>query len=88
MDIVTELRVTIDGVDISNLKEYRARSRVFDLIFNPNNVYQVAPGYTRSVTDGYWIFLKPLPLGDHKIYLRASALIPEGPARSNCEKIC
>jgi len=80
MDLVTELKVTIDGVDISNLKEYRMRSRVFDLVFNSGNVYDVTPGVTRSVTDGYWLFLKPLPIGYHTVFFRASALIPEGPA--------
>jgi hypothetical protein len=80
MDMVTELRATIDGNDVRNLREYRVRSKVFDLVFNSDNVYDVTPGITRSVTDGYWLFLKPLPKGDHVIYFRASALIPKGPA--------
>jgi hypothetical protein len=80
MDIVVEMKVLIDGIDVKNLKNYRARSCVFDLVFPEDNIYGVKAGTTRSVTDGYWLLVKQLPIGNHVIHLMASALIPEGPA--------
>ena len=74
------MNVVIDGFQLENLREYRAKSRVFELEFIRQNVYGVKTGFTQSVTDGYWLMLKPLLLGDHTLHLKASALIPEGPA--------
>lgn len=82
MDVVVDMSVVIDGIELKCLNKYRARSRVFDLVFPPDNVYGVSPGNTRSVTDGYWLLIKPLTVGNHTIRIRARALIPEGPAET------
>lgn len=77
MNNVTNMKATIDNTDLLSLHQYRIHSRVFDLTFPKNNIYGVEPGVTKSVTDGYWIILKPLSLGKHKIYFSAEvSLIP------------
>lgn len=80
MDVVLQLDVEIDGNKLENLYKYRALSNIFDLSFPEDNVYGVSKGKTRSVTDGYWIMLKPLPLGHHTIYFCGSSQIPKGPS--------
>jgi hypothetical protein len=78
MDLVTNLEASIDGFKIEDLKGYRVRSSFFDLDFPKNNVYDLVAGKTRSVCDGYWIFLRPLPRGEHYIYFRGECLLPPG----------
>ncbi len=82
MDLVTYMKLNIDGCNVESLQRFRARSRVFDLIFPQNNVYGVRKGYTRSVTDGYWVMLKGFESGKHVLNFCAEALIPEGPIKS------
>jgi len=53
-------------------------SEFFDLTFPEDNVYNVEPGLTTSVCDGYWAFLRPLPVGPHEISFSASIFMPEG----------
>jgi hypothetical protein len=67
-DNVKYLRVTIDGDDLQDLYYNRVQSEFFDLTFPERSVYDVQPGHTTSICDGYWIFLKPLPLGKHEIH--------------------
>ena len=75
-DRVLFLLVTIDEEGISNLREYRVRSELFHLGFPENNVYDLKPCITRSVCDGYWVFLKPLPEGEHRIHFTGIASMP------------
>ncbi len=77
MDGVTFLEAKIDGKYIEDLKRYRVKSDFYDLIFPYKNVYDLVPGLTRSVCDGYWIFLKPLPAGKHSVYFHGECLLEE-----------
>jgi hypothetical protein len=47
------MEVVVDGVKLRDLRKYRVHSGIFDLVFPENKVYDVEPGLTRSVTDGY-----------------------------------
>jgi hypothetical protein len=76
-DKVVHLEAVVDGERISNLEDYRVRSEVFDLTFPNDNVYGVTPGITRSVCDGYWLFMKPLEEGKHIIYFKGENLLSE-----------
>jgi hypothetical protein len=68
MDRTSNVKVIIDGIMLQGLYKYRVQSAVFDLNFPINCVYDVKPGYTRAVCDGYWIFLRPFPIpGQHDI---------------------
>ncbi len=67
------LEVTIDGEPIEDLFAYRAQSQPWGFIFKiPEgsllNEWGFAPGDRfPAVVDGFWILLKPLPPGSHKI---------------------
>jgi hypothetical protein len=74
---VIHLRTTIDGEDLHDLYKNRIQSEFFDLTFPAQCVYDVEPGLTRSVCDGYWIFLKPLPVGEHEIHFTGIGLLPK-----------
>ncbi len=78
MDRLICLQLIIDGKKLPNLRDYRVLSEFFDLTFPQNNVYDVNPGITRAVCDGYWAFLKPLPVGLHEIYFSAEVFLPKG----------
>jgi hypothetical protein len=67
MDRVRKIQAVVDGTNLQGLYKYRVQSSVFDLNFPINCVYDVQPGLTRAVCDGYWVFLRPLSAGHHKI---------------------
>jgi hypothetical protein len=78
MDKVTILFASVDNEIIDDLKRYRVRSSFFDLNFPENNVYDIPPCTTRSVCDGYWVFIKPLRAGKHCIKFKGECLMEEG----------
>jgi hypothetical protein len=67
-DLVTELDVTIDGAKLENLQDYRVQSPLFNLTLPENNVFGLPVTTTEAVSDGNWVFLKPLPSGNHTIH--------------------
>lgn len=74
---VVSMEVTLDGENIENLENYRVQSLVFNLNYPKNNVYDVKPGITRSVCEGYWVFLKPLALGKHILHFKGENLLTQ-----------
>lgn len=64
------LEAVIDGIDLKKLHEYRCQFGPFDLTFPDNNIWNVRPGQTRAVSDGFWVFLEPLSDGNHTINFR------------------
>lgn len=61
MDVVSELEVTIDEITIKEgLERYRVRSPFFDIVVPEDNIFELSAGFRHFVSDGYWIFLKPL----------------------------
>jgi hypothetical protein len=77
MDRLIYLQLIVDGKRLPNLSEYRVLSEFFDLTFPENNVYDVNFGITRAVCDGFWAFLRPLPIGSHEIYFSAEVFLPK-----------
>ena len=71
---VTELTTSIDGVklDESELRSYRVQSPRFEVVFPEGNVFGVPAGSTKAISDGYWVFLKALPPGNHIIHFRGT----------------
>ncbi len=69
------LDVTIDGMSVPNVRDYRASSpKPFALKYPDNSVTGVPKGkYSPQVTDGYWLMLEPLPEGEHEIRIHVSA---------------
>lgn len=76
-DNVLYLEAAIDGLNVTNLVEYRVQSEVFNVVFPEKNVYDVEPGLTRSVCDGFWLFIKPLLKGEHQIHFRGGTRLVE-----------
>jgi hypothetical protein len=67
-DLATEFEVSIDGVELQNLQNYRIQSPLFELTLPKDNVYGLPPSTTKAVSDGVWVFLKPLSPGNHQIH--------------------
>jgi hypothetical protein len=67
IDDIKHLSVTIDESILNNLANYRIRSPVFSIDLQENNILGVDPGHTHMISDGFWIFLKPLEIGGHKV---------------------
>jgi hypothetical protein len=72
------MEVIIDGTKLKNLENYRVQSQWFDLTFPENNVMSVKPGNAKAVSDGFWVFLKPLSPGKHELEFSASTIDPSG----------
>jgi hypothetical protein len=45
---------------------------IFPVTMDEENAYGVRAGEIRCVADGYWVFLKPLPPGEHTISFRGA----------------
>jgi hypothetical protein len=71
-DKATNLQATVDGVAIPDLKKYRVQSPLFNMTLPEDNVMGYRPGTTQAVSDGFWIFLKPLPAGKHELHFTGS----------------
>jgi hypothetical protein len=74
---LVQMEATIDGKTLDRLESYRVQSEVFDLTFPEDNVYNARPGLTRSVCDGYWLFIKPLLPGKHYIYFKGETSLED-----------
>jgi hypothetical protein len=66
-DKFTNLSLVIDGAPVSDLTKFRVGSPVFTFTAAQGNVFGIPPGTTRSVADGYWALIRPLPAGTHTI---------------------
>jgi hypothetical protein len=84
MDSVTETKVTVDSED---LECYRAESKLFVFKLPDDNVLEkfgwIIPEFegarsSPTVSDGYWIMLKPLSPGKHMIYIYGKAVFSDG----------
>lgn len=60
IDTVERLSLIIDEINFKELNRFRVISEPFDDIIEGVR--------TRSISDGYWVFLKPPKIGDHTIY--------------------
>jgi hypothetical protein len=60
IDRVERMSLRVDQVIFEEFSQFRVRSDPFDDIINGMR--------TKTVSDGYWIFLKPLAIGNHNIH--------------------
>lgn len=67
-DKVRNLQATVDGINIPDLKSYRVQSPIFNVTLPRDNYGGYPAGHTQVVSDGFWILLKPLPVGNHEIH--------------------
>jgi hypothetical protein len=67
IDDIKNLSFGIDGFFLRDTAPYRIRSPYFDVHLRENNILGLDQHTTRMISDGYWMFLKPLPLGSHQL---------------------
>lgn len=68
IDDIEKKEAIIDGMSVQNIQKFRVQSPTFDLTYCDNNVFGLRSGLTKAISDGYWIFLKPIPKGKYDIY--------------------
>jgi hypothetical protein len=69
LDTTTILNASIDDIELHSLFDYRIRSKLFKIEI-PLSDQGEGVVRTKAVTDGYWLFLKPLSLGEHTLIFR------------------
>lgn len=69
---VQTLKASIDGEPLRGLRDFRAQSPFYMFTVPENNVLFVAPGTGFSVSDGYWLLLKPLAPGRHTLHFEGA----------------
>jgi hypothetical protein len=79
-DNLALIEIEVDGTRVPTPRDHREASAVcFDVFARiPKDVTR-PPGYP-AASDGYWIMLKPLPTGKHRIHFRAAYDRPDGAA--------
>jgi hypothetical protein len=67
IDDIKHLTIVIDDLLINDLTRYRVKSPIFSIELQENNILGINSCRTQMITDGFWIFLKPLKAGSHKV---------------------
>ncbi len=78
VDLATNMSVTIDEVQIDQIEDFRFTSRLFYFNGNPELVCMdpcVTTGPQPAIVDGYWIMIKPLHPGKHRLHFHSE--VPE-----------
>ena len=70
-----DLHCEVDGIALRNLSTYRAQSPVYSMSLAPDSSSVTMWGYAAgehdlNVSDGYWVMLAPLSVGNHTIRVR------------------
>jgi hypothetical protein len=73
-DGITGLDATVDGVKTPGLSNFRVQSPLFNITYIPNNINGAPIGATQGISDGYWVMLQPLPVGNHTIHIAGSVV--------------
>ena len=61
MDVIGDMKISINGITLNeNLRNFRALSPFFEVELPQDNIIGISPGRRRAISDGYWIFFKPL----------------------------
>ncbi|TVP40357.1 hypothetical protein [Candidatus Nitrosocosmicus arcticus] len=74
------ISATVDGKEIKDPKRYRAQSPFFNITVPENPIFDNAmAGEWKAIADGFYLFLEPLPAGNHTIRTTVSVLNPVSP---------
>jgi hypothetical protein len=71
-DHVVSPTARINDIEIPNLEEYRIQSGLFNITLPANNILDLPAQTTQAVSDGNWLFLKPLPEGTYNLILKGN----------------
>lgn len=77
-DKINSLEASIDGIKLANLNQYRIQSPLFNFTLPEDNILHLKPQTTQAVSDGNWIFLRPLSIGNHTISFRGDTADSSG----------
>jgi hypothetical protein len=70
--VVHEASITIDGGQTIELQPGRAQSPFFKTSVVPDNPFSEPPIKNGiAYADGYWVLLRPLPVGEHTLHFKA-----------------
>jgi hypothetical protein len=75
IDQVKTIMASVDGQKLPDSDLRRLESPAFEITLPEANAIGVPPGKTKSKSDGYWVFLRPLPVGRHEIHFFSSCRI-------------
>ena len=64
--------VTLNGMKIPNLEKHRIQSDLFNFTIPENNILDLPSQTTQAVSDGNWIFLKPLSFGNYELAFKGN----------------
>jgi hypothetical protein len=76
IDTVTTLEASINGTSLQDIWNYRVQSPFFNDTLPNDNVLGEPEGTYLATSDGYWVFLEPLPPGQHEIRLHGAIIDP------------
>ncbi len=71
-DHVIHPMASLNGIEIPNLENYRIQSDLFNITLPANNILGLPAQTTQAVSDGNWLFLKPLPVGRYELKLKGN----------------
>jgi len=60
MDIIGNFEFYLNGINIQGLEKYRFLSNFFTVELPKDNILNLPAGKTRLISDGYWVFTKPI----------------------------
>lgn len=67
------LKATVDGQEVTALNKFHFQSPPFEFRLPGNNILGTGrPGAGTSVSDGYWLMLKPLRPGHHTLHFEGA----------------
>jgi hypothetical protein len=74
MDQITDIRAMIGETNLDELKQYRIQSPLFNVALPADNVLGLPTQTTEMMSEGYWLFLKPVEPGKYDLNSFGSCL--------------
>ena len=74
MDQIANMQAIIRGTNVNELNQYRIQSPPFNVTLPADNVLGLPAQTTKMMSEGYWLFLKPLEPGTYDLYSFGSCL--------------
>jgi hypothetical protein len=74
MDQITNMQAMFNGTNVKELKQYRIQSPPFNVTLPADNVLGLPAQTTKMMSEGYWLFLKPLEPGKYDLHSFGSCL--------------
>jgi hypothetical protein len=74
MDQITNMQAMFNGTRVKELHQYRIQSPPFNVRLPVDNVLGLPAQTTKMMSEGYWLFLKPLEPGKHDLHCFGSCL--------------